>query len=160
MRVGNFLFLLLIIFFSYSCAPQCNQWKLAVIKADCPSAIYTKVYLSPFNTFNGLEAVFSSSNGHFNLYLNAFTLFFPFYGCDEEHSEVIITIEEEKFSLIAERLQGGQSLKMPNEAIPLIAKALLEKKSAEITVGRFHTILIYENFEKTFRSLRECAVII
>ena len=111
-----------------SCFPQCHYWKLAVVKADCPSASYVKVYLPPCNTFSGLEIVFIACNRDIRLYCNTLTLLFPCLYNDEKHSEVFLTIEEEKYTFIAERLQGGQSLLMPEEAQLLIILSLLETK--------------------------------
>lgn len=153
MRKRAICAIFLISFFSYSCSPQCHQWKLAVIKADCPSASYVKVYLPACNTFNGLEAVLMSCNGNINLYLNAHTLLFPTIGCDECHSEIMMCIEEEKYQFTADRLQGGQCLLLPDDAMQLVVCSLLEKKCVEITVGRYQTILTHENFDKTYETL-------
>lgn len=145
--------LFLITYFNTSCCPQYNHWKLAVIKADCPTASYAKVYLPTCNPFNGLEAVLMSCNGNARLYFNALTLLFPCACEDEKLSEVSISIEEENYLFMAERLQGGQCLLMPDEAMLLITHALLKKKNVEVIVGRYQTILTYENFEKTYNCL-------
>jgi hypothetical protein len=142
----------LITLIHFSCCPRCNEWKLAVIKADCPAATYAKAYLPPCNPFNGLEAVFISCSGDIRLYFNALTLLFPCYA-DEEHSEVFITIEEEHYCFIAERLLGGQTLLLPEEAMLLITLAFLEKKDVEVIAGRYTALLTHQNFEKIYRNL-------
>jgi len=151
-RNSAFCVLFLITFLN-SCTPHCNQWKLAIVKSDCPCATYVKAYLPTCNTFNGLEAVLTSYNGSVKLYLNAFTLNFPFYNGDEEHSEVSLLINDEKFTFVAERLQGGQCLLLPEDGMQLITGALLEHKCVDVIVGRFQTTLTYENFQKTYCSL-------
>ena len=153
MRNGALYALLLITTLIISCTPHCNQWKLAVIKADCPSATYAKAYLPACNTFSGLEAVLTSCNGSVEMHLNAFTLLFPYYDSDEEHSEVFVCIGTEKYSYVAGRLEGGQSLLLPEAAVQLITGALLESKCVDISVGRYQTTLIYQNFAKVYSSL-------
>lgn len=147
--------LVLITLLKTSCCPQYNHWKLAAIKADCPTASYVKVYLPPCNTFNGLEAVFMSCNGNMHLYFNALTLLFPCLCNDENHSEVVIIIKDESYRFIAERLQGGQRLLMPEESMLLITLCLLEKECVEVSIGRYHALLTHENFEKSYRCLRQ-----
>ena len=114
---------------------------------------YVKAYLPACNTFNGLEAVLMSCNGNMHLYLNAFTLLFPFNGTDEDHTDVLFTIEEEKYCFTADRLQGGQSLLLPDVAMQLVIDSLLECKGVEISVGRYNTTLTSENFDKPYAAL-------
>lgn len=142
--------LFLIIFFTFSCTPLCNQWKLALIKADCPPACYTKLYLPANNTFNGLEAVLMSIDGDWHFYLHALTLLFPSIAADDEHTEVILTIEETTYAYTADRLQGGQCLLLPDEANQLIICSLLEKTEVLVTSGRYQATLTPENFAKTY----------
>jgi hypothetical protein len=153
MRKSSTPTLFLIIFLVTSCSPQCNQWKLAVIKADCPPAKYARACLPACNTFNGMEAVLMSSNGTTHFYLNALTLLFPVYECDNAHTEIKIVIEEENYCFIVDRLQGGQRLLLPEEAKQLIVDALLEFKCVEISTGRYQTTLIYENFQNVYSCL-------
>lgn len=136
-----------------SCSPYCHQWKLAVIKANCPYAIYTKAYLPTCNTFNGLEVTLISCNGSVRLYFNALTLMFPCIDGDESHTKVNLNIQGQPYSFIAERLEGGQSLLIPEEQMQLIVGALLEKQCVEIIVGRYQSTLIHTNFEKSYRQL-------
>ena len=153
MRKSFISALFLIIFLTSSCSPQCNQWKLAVIKADCPAASYVKVYLPACNTFNGLETVLMSSNGNVRLYLYAVTLLFPFYENDECFCEVTLCVDEENYTFIADRLQGGQCLLLPKDAMQLLMDALLENKSVEVTTGRYQATLTPENFCNAYRNL-------
>ena len=148
--VSAFLFALCC---AVGCSPQCNHWKLAVIKADCPSAYYSKIYLPSCNTFNGLEAIILSCNGNKHLYLNAYTLLLPFNPNDEAHTDTLFSIEEKDYSFTAERLQGGQCLLLPDEAMELVIDSLLENKSIEITVGRYFCTLIPDNFDKVYADI-------
>lgn len=153
MRKKGACFFFLIAFLTVSCSPPCYQWKLAIIKANCPPANYVKIYLPACNTFNGLEAALMSCNGSRRFYLYALTLLFPCNPGDEEHSEVSFSINEEGFQFSADRLQGGQCLLLPEEAMQLIVESLLEKKCVEINVGRYKTTLIPDNFHKVYETL-------
>ena len=143
--------LFLIALFFSSCSPTCHQWKLAVIKADCPAARYAKLYLPASNTFNGLDAVLMWSNGCLNFTLNALTFCFPNYEGDETRSEVTFSVDDEMNTFVADRLEGGQSLLLPEEAMRLVVTALLEQKCVEVTVGRFQTTLIPDHFDTAYR---------
>lgn len=125
---------------------------MAVIKADCPSASYVKLYLPACNAFNGLEAALLSCNGSVHLYLYVLTLLFP-PSPDEDHCDVKITFNNETLIFTAERLQGGQSLLLPDEAMVLIMGALLDNTCVDIKVGRYETTLIPDNFQKTYSLL-------
>lgn len=147
----RFVFPILIAF--SSCCPPCNQWKIAVIKADCPPATITKAYLPACNPFSGMEAVVISSNGNIQFYLYALTLLFPALSEDCEHAEVVVCIEDNEFSFVSDRLQGGQCIRLPEEARDLIICALLEQKNPEITVGRYQACLTHDNFFKVYAKL-------
>lgn len=147
-----FILFLISVFIS-SCSPQCNQWKLAVIKADSTAARYVKAYLPACNTFNGVETVLISCNGNKFLYLYAFTLLFPFNSEDEEHCDVLVTVKDTKYLFTADRLQGGQCLLLPNVAMQLIIDSLLEHTCIEIKTGRYQSTLTHENFDKTYEIL-------
>lgn len=154
MRKRTISVLFLISILASSCSPQCHQWKLAVIKADCPPARYIRVYLPACNTFNGMETVLMSHNGSIRLYLNVFTLLFPYDDeTDQEHTSVFIAIGEEKYCFIADRLQGGQCLALPDEATELIVNSLLENQCVKISTGRYQTTLICDNFATAYYRL-------
>jgi len=153
MRKIAFCALFLILLFNSSCSPQCQQWKIAVIKSNCPCATYTKVYLPTNNAFNGIDAVFISCNGSVRLYFNALTFLFVPFDDNPECSQVTLKINDQAHTFIAERLEGGQSLLLSEESTQLIVEALLEQTSVDVTAGRYQTILIPDNFEKTYRAL-------
>lgn len=153
MRKSTFSALFLIIFLASSCSPQCNQWKVAVIKANCPCTSYVKVYLPSCNTFNGLETVLVSSNGIMRLYFYAVTLLFPLFENDERFCEVILSVDGENYSFISDRLQGGQCLLLPDDARQLLIESLLENKCVEVTTGRYQTTLTDENFCNAYKNL-------
>ena len=101
-----FVSLLLSLFFLISCSRQVHQWKMDTIKADCPQVTYAKAYLMPCNPFNGVEAELLYSGTDVQFFLNAFTL--QFSDSDSDGStEVILDIEDQKYSFWAERLEGG-----------------------------------------------------
>jgi hypothetical protein len=151
MRKRSFLALFLVALSLYSCSPACHQWKLAVIKADCPAARYAKLYLPASNTFNGLDAVLMWSNGRLNFYLNALTFCFPSDDGNETQCEVDFRIDDVMNTFVAERLEGGQSLLLPEEAMQLVVTALLEQQCVEVTVGRFQTTLVPDHFDTSYK---------
>lgn len=85
-------------------------------------------------------------NGTTAFYLNVFTLLFPINEGDEEHTDVTFCIEESTYTFTAERLLGGQRLLLPDEATQLALETLIENKTIEVTVGRYQTTLIPDNF--------------
>jgi hypothetical protein len=153
MRKIAFYVIFLVPLLFYSCSPHCHQWKLAAIKANCPCATYTKVYLPTCNPFNGLEAVFISYNGNIRLYFNALTMQFPYIANDEEHTEIYLKVDEQAYNFVAERLKGGQTLLIPEEYLQLILRALHEKHYVEVMIGRYQAKIGCDNFERCYRSL-------
>lgn len=143
--------LFLILFFNLACCPSCDQWKLAVIKANCPPSTYIKVYLPACNTFNGLEAQFICCNDQADFYLNAITLLLPCYGSDPDHAEVSFLIGDQEYVFLAERLLGGQRLLLPEEAKELAIEQLLAGNDIHVSAGRYQTVLTCEGFAKVYK---------
>lgn len=143
----------LILLFFTSCCPPCNQWKVAVIKGDCPASRYTKAYLPACNAFNGMEAVVMHSNCDTQMFLYALTLLFPVYGDDCDHTEITVCLDDENYTYIVDRLEGGQCLRLTNEARDRILCALLDGKCLEITAGRYEATLIPDNFCRVYGKL-------
>lgn len=150
MRKSGLPALFFITFCFSACSPHCHQWKLAIIKADCPPARYAKLYLPACSTFNGFDAVLIRANGCISFYLNALTLCFPNYGEDPDHTEVVFCIDDEVSTFIADKLQGGQSLLLPEEAMQLVVSAMLQQKCVDITIGRYQTTLIPDHFDTSY----------
>lgn len=94
-----------------------------------------------------------SSNGCVRLYFYAVTLLFPTYENDERFCEVTISVDGENYSFIADRLDGGQCLLLPGDALQLLADALLEGRCVEVSTGRYQTTLTPQNFCNAYRSL-------
>jgi len=153
MRKKEYLSFFLITIIFTSCCPPCHQWKLASIKGDCPSSNYIKAYLPTRNTFNGIEPELVCTNGLLQLYLNAHSLQFPCNSDNHAQTNVEVIIGDQDYCFIAERLEGGQRLLLPNEALEIIVCSLLEKNNVEITIGRYESTLIYEGFPSIYNSL-------
>jgi hypothetical protein len=92
-------------------------------------------------------------NGTLDVYLYSLTLLFPCNTDDPCTSNVTICVDDARHIFTAERLQGGQCLRLPEEARDLIICSLLEGKCPEITVGRYQATLIHDNFRKVFSQL-------
>jgi hypothetical protein len=153
MRKKAYYALFLISLLITSCSSPCHQWKLAIIKADCPRATYVKAYLPAENAFNGIEAVLISCDDTIFLYFYALTLLFPAISGNEEQTEVSVSIGEDNYQYIAERLEGGQSLRLPEHAKDRMIEALLENICVEVSIGRYHTTLTSQNFINVYRTL-------
>ncbi|HEV8051885.1 MAG TPA: hypothetical protein VGP47_05270, partial [Parachlamydiaceae bacterium] len=97
--------------------------------------------------------VLMSSNGIVRLYFYAVTLLFPQYENDERLCEITICVDDENFSFISDRLQGGQCLLLPNEATQLVTESLFQNKCVEVKTGRYQTILSSENFNNAYMNL-------
>lgn len=94
------------------------------------------------------------SNCDTQFFLYALTLLFPAYRNDCDHAEIHVCLEGFESSFIVERLEGGQCLRLPDEARDWIICALLDGKCIEITAGRYHVTLIPDNFCKVFGRLK------
>ncbi|MEI8365700.1 MAG: hypothetical protein WCF65_04695 [Parachlamydiaceae bacterium] len=150
-RLVYLLFLISCLF--VSCSPPCYQWKFAAIKADCPPATYVKGYLPACNTFSGIEAQLVCTNGTFVLYLDTCTLQFPSTSDCPTQTKVNISVNNHKYQILAERLEGGQRLILPDDTVQFIIYSLLQASCVEISVGRYQTTLVCEGFSKTYNQL-------
>ena len=152
-RVFSSLFLFL--FSCIACSPPCHQWQIAIIKAYCPPATYVKTYLPATNTFSGMEVELMCHNGCLNLYLNAITLQFP--TTNPKQTELKIVVCDQTYIFLAERLNGGQRLLLPDDAKQLVICSLLEENCVKIYAGRYETTVTDEGFAKTYNDLvRAC----
>lgn len=142
-------FACLIFLFLVSCRSQCRQWELATIQSDCPSLTYAKVFLPTCNNFKGLSAELVSNAEGVVFYLNALTFQFQ-KSSDPGFSTVDIEIDGQWYSSQAIRLEGGQKIILPQELQELIVTALVADQPVEVRVGRYHELLIADNFTKTY----------
>ena len=62
-------------------------------------------------------------------------------------STVTLTIEGSILEYEADRLEGGQRLKMPPEATAAVVEALSNGFCVDVTVGRYRETLVPNNFK-------------
>lgn len=140
------LFLLLLA----SCTPKQPQWKLTTIKAIYPCSTYAKARLAPCNPFYGIEAEILCNGDDTTFFLNALIMCFPPAETPDGKINVTLEIDENTFNFASERLEGGQRIMLPEEAKELIIASLLDGHLVTITVGRYQTTLILDNFENVY----------
>lgn len=93
-----------------------------------------------------------SASGEVNFYLNVFTLQFA-EGDEEGNLKVKLSVGEQSQEFSAERLDGGQRLRLSEEAKEFLIEALLSETSVEVSVGRYRTTLIPNNFALLYSEL-------
>jgi hypothetical protein len=150
-RAFSVLFLFFLLFSCCSSAKRC--WEVERIESYCPSKAFIKAYLSAPNTFDGLEAEILGSGEEFHFFLNAFTLQLPCEKDKPRQTKVLMATETEERVYFADRLEGGQRLRLPDEAFGWILSALNDNTEVEITVGRYTTTLVPDNFESIFAQM-------
>lgn len=144
--MASTLFLILLA----SCSHNCQQWKLATIKASHPCSTYTKARLAPSDLFNGMEAELLCNGNDETLFFNVHILCFPPAKNPEGKIDVAVCIKGESFTFAAYRLEGGQRLMLPDEAKQIIVASLLEGFPVYVSVGRYEAKLVCNNFQKVY----------
>lgn len=146
------IFILFLTFFS-SCSKPCLGWKLSTIHAVYPCSTYAKARLTPCNPFSELEAELLCNGKDTSFFLNALMLGFPPAETCEGKINVNVMIAEQSYEYASERLEGGQRIKLPEQAKQLIISTLLDGDSVIISIDRYQTVLIPDNFEKVYQEL-------
>jgi hypothetical protein len=144
-RTPNVLFFFLL-FFSFSCVKPCQQWEMDHIEAQCPYYNSTKIYLPALNSFSNLEVEIVRTANETRMYFNIFTLEFPWICEDESKTEVCLVIDQQEYRFLADRLEGGQRLLLPPDALELVVQTLLQYAPVQAIVGRYTADIIPNNF--------------
>lgn len=97
-----------------------------------------------------MEAEFLSIGGELRMFLNSLAILFPCDDNDPCRSIVKVSINDTELFYPAERLDGGQRLKIPQEATETIVAALCGGERVDLSVGRFQETLVPENFLKIY----------
>lgn len=135
----------------FSCTTPCRRWELSTVKAVYPCSNYAKARLEPHNDFNGIGIEFLGAEGNAAIFLNAYTLCFPAAERDEATADVDLAVGGIVYRFASERLLGGQRIKLTEEAKQLFISALLENVPIEVSVGRYRTTIVSDNFEEIYR---------
>lgn len=133
-----------------SCSSSKQLWKFRTIKATYPCSTYTKIYLPTCHPFNGLEAELLCNGPDMALFLNALILCFPNNTDIQGKIVVDVCIDEQYYQFLADRFEGGQRLKLPNEAMQLIIASLLDNSPVKVSVDRYEAILETGNFKEVY----------
>lgn len=132
--------------------PGCQQWQFDTILTPYSCYNSGRLTLLPADLKSvSLELVRGVSGER--LYVNTLSLSFP---CDLNNSskcQLTFAIDEVNYSVSADRLQGGQRLLLPQAATQQIIEALLENKSVQMTVGRYHVVIISTSFPELYKKL-------
>lgn len=145
-----FLALCFLLFFS-GCAKKGPQWELERIQGDCPPQVYSKVFLIPSSTFNGIQVELVGVGSDQHLYLSVLCLQISPSSSSDSIVNVTITIEDQVYTVSAELLEGGQRVLLPEEAKDLIVCSLLNDQEVTIAMGRYRQTLISDNFKESLQ---------
>lgn len=139
--------------FFVSCSPKNQYWKFRTINADFPYSSYSKAYLATCHPFDGLEVELLFNGFDSILFLNTLILCFPESTDGSGMIEVKINIEDRSYIFLADRFEGGQRIKLPENAKQLIIASLLDGRCPQIIVDRYHAILQSDNFRRIYNRL-------
>lgn len=147
LRKGLYVVPFLLLFSFFGChSSLTRQWEKTVVEGDCPSVRYSKLFLLPCDDFTEFEIELLRGDFGEQLYLNSLTLLFPASDQKEDFSEIVLAVCQEEFHFFAERLLGGQRLRLSQEAKQVIINALLADISIEMIVGRYKTVIVPDQF--------------
>lgn len=138
-----------------SCSQPCQQWQIQETITRCPYYSSGKIFLSPNEEFGTLELEIDRGSSGLKMYVNAFILEIPSLPDDCSKAELIVSIENQSFTVITDRFEGGQRLLVPSEAANIIINALLECKTICLHAGRFQSTIISTGFPQVYYELVE-----
>src|SRR2546423_954343 len=102
-KQGKFVFLALF-FSTLSCSsPVCRQWQFERNCASCPEYSSNRLFLVPENKSCNLEVEVLRSCSGTRVFLNAYSLEFPFIPDNSDKTEVTFCIDDEVHKVYAER---------------------------------------------------------
>lgn len=145
--------ILALFFFLTSCTTVCRQWELEEDVSCCEGYTSSKMYLRPEIVFNGLEVEMIYTEKASWMYLNIRCI-----PLSTKEAEVFYTINDVSYSVKAPCLSGGQRIVMPQAAVDNITAALLENKTVQISVGRYHSEITPKEFCRHFKKMQRFIV--
>jgi hypothetical protein len=136
-----------------SCTSPFPQWEYEETATCQPCYRSGRVSLPPKDPLGGLEVEFVRTPSVLRAYLNIYAIQVT---SDPQHpgkAEVKLVIEDLSENVYADILQGGQRLLLPADATEKIVNALLQDKSIDLSVGRYHSTVDPHNFVGLYNKL-------
>lgn len=139
--------------FLCSCSKSFPEWEYGRVITSCPAYNSGRLLLRPENPFRGLELELSCGCSGLRMYVNAFSLAFPKEeGCSSK-TKILISSDQESYTVFADRLEGGQRLLLPPEAAQNIIRKLLACKTIFISAGRYKSEIVPRGFSEAYHKL-------
>jgi len=144
------LFLLLLFF--ASCARQ-DPWHETAIRNTNPEHEMAKLAYPASNPHDGIQLEFVRHGDSLNGYLSILAFTIPPH--PDHPKQTILTCQtcDEKRSFLIERLEGGQKLRLSQEAITFLINAFQNVPTVHLSLGHHSQTYKSAHFEKHFRSL-------
>lgn len=145
----------MILFFLFyaSCQKQ-DSWSLTIIRTGDPSTIGKKLTYQVEDWINQPELEFVKIKGDLFCYLNLFHQ--PFLVAKKENyqSKVLVSNGEQEREFIVHCLEGGQKLKLPENAISWIIDNLLSHFTLQIILeGGYKVSIDSKQFTSYYKKL-------
>ena len=136
--------------FSFSCSTSCRQWHLdeMIGSNDCYHS--SRLYLLSEDAYCNLELVLIRSKSGIRMYLNTFSVPFPWESNDECKTAIYLCVDGNEFAFVSDRLQGGQRLLLPPDAVELIISTLMNGEQLSVRAGRYQMVVIPTRFGELF----------
>lgn len=131
--------LLAFLFLSCSCShsAKCPRWQKTCVNSTCPPFCSTKKTFTTDKLCRNIQLEVTNIHGESAIYLNVFSL--PIKE-DPDHPNqcvVFMTINEKENQVIADRLQGGGRLKLPDSIREQMINALSAGHAITISAGNY-----------------------
>jgi len=139
--------------FLASCSSKCQNWEVEEISSYYPCYSTVKISLSPIDECFGIELQIVRSRCDTRMYASIFGA--PVYpsGCDESKVNMVVTIDDRSYPVLADRFRGGQKFLVPEEISAEIVTALTNGVAVTISVGRYTSEIVPNNFLKCYKAL-------
>ncbi len=143
----------LLLFFFSSCSATNERWVLQSSQSSLPSCRrFSRIYMPPEDQYFGLEIelVLSPKDHDHNLFINVFSRKIPPHKNQDKRAVVTIEIEGKTNTCLADRLEGGQRLRVPEDCAQQIITAFLTNKTILIKLQGYQRSIKPLNFPSLF----------
>lgn len=146
------IYLLLSLLALFSCQ-RSSSWELSQIESDSIQYFTTKLSHPHSNDLQGIELEFFCMDGDITAFLNIFSSEIPATKKDPLKSSVIFYMDGIKYEDQADRLRGGQRVRLSPERTAWLIKQLQMGKVLEVRLRGYRETIHPENFPEYYQKL-------
>lgn len=137
-----------------SCS-KTDSWRNSSIKTGSKEFDSARLVYPSSNYTHDYQLEFVYSDSQLNAYLNLFSARAPTFKDDKELTQLKFIVNGKQYETVADRLSGGQRIRLPADSMALLIKLLEDHKTVTIHLKETMKFTIYSDpFKKHFKALK------